>query len=63
MTDAAARDGDVVLSDHSLVYDSDMQMDPAEEDDRSWHIRSIPPSSHGSYPGQTPNLYTIHPAR
>jgi hypothetical protein len=63
MTDAAAPDGDVLLNDHSLVYGSDMQMDPAEEDDRSWHMRSTPPCSHGSYPGQTLNLYTIHPAR
>lgn len=63
MTDAAAPDDDVLLNNHSLVYGSDMQMDPAEEDDRSWHIRSTPPSSHGSYPGQTLNIYTIQPAR
>lgn len=52
-TDAAAPDRDVLLNDHSLVLDSDMQIDPAEEDDRSWHIRSTPPSSQRSYPGQT----------
>jgi hypothetical protein len=43
ITDAAAPDGDVLLNDHSLVYGSDMQMDPAEEDDRSCHMRSTPP--------------------
>ncbi|KAJ4175607.1 hypothetical protein NW755_014842, partial [Fusarium falciforme] len=50
VTDAAAPGGDVLLNDHSLVFGPDMQIDPAEEDDRSWHIRSTPPSSHGSYP-------------
>ncbi|EGU73770.1 hypothetical protein FOXB_15719, partial [Fusarium oxysporum f. sp. conglutinans Fo5176] len=50
MTDAAAPDGDVSLNDQSLVFGPDMQMDPAEEDDRSWHMRSTPPCSHESYP-------------
>ncbi|RMI96042.1 hypothetical protein CDV36_016361, partial [Fusarium kuroshium] len=50
VTDAAALGGDVLLNDHSLVLGPDMQIDPAEEDDRSWHIRSTPPqSSHRSY--------------
>ncbi|KAH7169729.1 uncharacterized protein B0J16DRAFT_312354 [Fusarium flagelliforme] len=49
MTNAAVPDDTVLLNDHSLVYGSDMQLDPAEVDDRSWHMRSTPPSSHGSY--------------
>lgn len=61
VTDAAAPGGDVLLNDHSLVFGPDMQIDPAEEDDRSWHIRSTPPpSSHGSYRGQTLNLYQTY---
>ena len=63
MTDAAVPDGTVLLNDHSLVYGSDMQLDPAELDDRPWHMRSTPPSSHGSYQGQKFRLYIIHPAR
>lgn len=63
MTDAAAPGGDVSLNDQSLVFGSDIQMDPAEEDDRSWHIRSTPPCSHESYLGQTLHLYTVHPTR
>jgi hypothetical protein len=63
ITDAAIPDGDLLLNNHSLIYGSDMQIDPAEEDDRSWHIRSTPPSSHRSYAGQTSNLYKIPPVR
>jgi hypothetical protein len=62
MIDAAAPDGDVSLNDQSLVFGPDMQMDPAEEDDRSWHMRSTPPCSHEPYPGQTLNLYALHSA-
>ncbi|RYC78829.1 hypothetical protein BFJ63_vAg18298, partial [Fusarium oxysporum f. sp. narcissi] len=47
---AAAPDGDVPLNDQSLVFGPDMQMDLAEEDDRSWHMRSTPPCSHEPYP-------------
>ncbi|KAK2470224.1 hypothetical protein H9L39_18172 [Fusarium oxysporum f. sp. albedinis] len=50
MIDAAAPDGDVPLNDQSLVFGPDMQMDLAEEDDRSWHMRSTPPCSHKPYP-------------
>lgn len=53
MTGAAAPDGDVLPDDHSPVFGSNMQIDRAEEDDRSWHIRSTPLSSHASYTGQT----------
>ncbi|KAH7169649.1 uncharacterized protein B0J16DRAFT_383561 [Fusarium flagelliforme] len=49
-TVAAVPDDNVLLNDQSLVYGSDMQMDPAEEDDGSWHIRSTPPYSNGPYP-------------
>ena len=57
MADIAAPDGDMSLNDQSLAFSPDMQMDSA--DDRSWHIRSTPPRSHGPYPGQTPNLCTV----
>lgn len=58
MTDTAALDGDALLNDQSLVHNSDMQNDPVEEDNRSWHIRSTPPSGHESYQGQTISFYT-----
>ena len=50
-TVADTPDDNVLLNDQSLVYGSDMQMDPAEENDGSWHIRSTPPYSNGPYPG------------
>lgn len=49
--DTAAPDGDVLLNDHSLIFDSDIQIDLVEEGDRSWHLRSTPLSSCDSYPG------------
>ncbi|KAH7187399.1 hypothetical protein DER44DRAFT_753959 [Fusarium oxysporum] len=61
MIDAAAPDGDVSLNDQSLVFGPDMQMDPAEEDDRSWHMRSTPPCSHEpTVPNTTGNGIQYH---
>ncbi|SCO92711.1 uncharacterized protein FRV6_16839 [Fusarium oxysporum] len=50
MADIAAPDGDMSLNDQSPVFGPDMQMDSADEDDRSWHMRLTPPCSHESYP-------------
>ncbi|KAJ4152072.1 hypothetical protein NW765_017581 [Fusarium oxysporum] len=49
MVDVAAPDGGMSLNDQSLVFGPDTQMDSADEDDRSWHMRSTPPCSHESY--------------
>ncbi|KAG8664695.1 uncharacterized protein FPOAC1_013475 [Fusarium poae] len=49
MIDAAALDSNALPSNHVPVHGSDIPMDQTEEDNRSWHIHSAPPSSHGSY--------------
>lgn len=62
MTEIAAPDGDMSLNDQSPAFGPDMQMDSANEDDGSWQMRSTPPRSHESYPGQILNLYTVQSA-
>ncbi|PNP50600.1 hypothetical protein FNYG_15949 [Fusarium nygamai] len=51
----SAPDRDMSLNDQSLAFSPDIQMDPADEDDRSWHIRSTPPRSHEPCPDGTIN--------